>query len=109
GSESVAGASRNGSHVSPMSFVDSPSGWHLPAIAATATVHAVLLAVAALAFQVAGPQHGEDSALRAVIFSLPAPPEIAGAPDAEKPPDQPGKRVIPPAHDSSQVVAAQAA
>lgn len=92
-----------------MSFVDSPSGWHLPGIAATATVHAVLLAVAALAFQVADPQPGEDSALPAVTFSLPAPPGVVGAPDAEQPSDQPGKRVIPPAHDSSQAVAAQAA
>jgi len=69
-----------------MSFVDRPSGWHLPGIAATATVHAVLLAVAALAFRVSVPSAGETAALRAVTFSLPAPPEAAGAPNAKRPP-----------------------
>lgn len=92
-----------------MSFIENPSGWHLPGIAATATVHAVLLAVAALVFRVSDPQPGETAALRAVTFSLPAPPEAAGEPNAKRPPDEPGDRRIAPANVSKPTKVPQAA
>lgn len=92
-----------------MSYVDRPSGWHLPGIAATATVHAVLLAVAALAFHSTEIPEGETAALRAVVFSLPATPEAAGRPSGARPPEEQGKRKAAPTDTSRQAKVAEPA